>query len=216
MNRGAGEQAGVDERQRDAPKAPQAGAAETGGGFLHRRVDVGQRGNRVEVDDRIKAEGLDQDDPEEWARRKPIKGPTRRAQAERDEQGVDRAVLPEDLLDANRAHERRQNHRNQQEGGQQALARIPVPVGKQGEGHRNQQSQHRGRDRQQEGVLQAPEIQRIRKQLTQRGEAEASVGVNETALEDLEDRPKEEHGKEHRGDREHNSGERPRHRAGVW
>ena len=52
----AGEEAGHDERQRDFAEAAQAGAAEVFRGLLHRRVDVGERGDDVEVDDRVEAE----------------------------------------------------------------------------------------------------------------------------------------------------------------
>ena len=79
---GAGEQARVDQRQRDAPEAPQARAAEVGGGLLHGRIDVGQRRDGVQIDDRVEAECLDEHDAPELAGGKPVERPAGRPQAQ--------------------------------------------------------------------------------------------------------------------------------------
>src|ERR1019366_7611169 len=93
----------------------EAGAAEILRGFLHCGVDVGERGEGVEVDDGIERKRLDDRDAPKLIRREPIDGRRGREQAGVVEEGVERAVLPEDLLDADGADERRQNHRDEDE-----------------------------------------------------------------------------------------------------
>ena len=102
--------------------APQPGAAEILRGLLHRRIDVGERGDGVEVDDRVERKRLDDGDAPELVRREPVERPAVRPQAELDDEGVERAVLPEDLLDADGADERRQDHRDENERAEQPLA----------------------------------------------------------------------------------------------
>ena len=63
-DRPAGEQAGHDQRQRDAAELREAAAAEVLRRLLHGGVDVRQGGGHVEVHHRVEREGLEDDDAE--------------------------------------------------------------------------------------------------------------------------------------------------------
>ena len=167
----AGKEARLDQRQGDLEKPPEARAPEVFGGLLHRRVDVGQGSNRVEIDDGVEAEGVDQRDAEKLVRAEPVEGPPMRPQAEVDDQAVERTVLAEDLLDADGADERRQDHRHEDEGSEKALQRKKEAVRVEGEGQGDQQGERRGGQREQEGIAQAAQINRIGQQRGEVGEA---------------------------------------------
>jgi hypothetical protein len=76
---------------------------------------------------------------------------------------VEHAVLSEDLLEADRAHKRGQDHRHQQQPGQERLAGEPVAVRQPGQRQRDQQRQRGGSEPEQQAVQQAFRVHRVAK-----------------------------------------------------
>ena len=178
----AGEEAGLDQRQGDPPEAAQAGATEIFGSLLHGRVDVGQCRDGVEVDDGVEAEGVDERDAEKLVRAEPVERPAMRPQPEVDEQGVERAILPEDLFDADGADEGRQDHRHEDERPEKALEWKQKPVRHKRQRQGDQQGEDRGRGGEPEGISQAAEVDRVGEQRAEVGEGQPAVGIDEPAL----------------------------------
>ncbi len=212
-DRAAGEESGMDERERDLPEPAKARAAEVLGGLLHRGIDVRQRGDGVQVDVGVEREGFDDSDAPELVRRKPVIGPPMRPQPQVHDQRVERAVLPEDLLDADRAHERRKDHRDEDRGIKETLQGIEVPVGDEGQGHRDQEGERGPGARQEEGIAQGLQVDRVGEERAEEREREAPVRVHEAPLQDLEDRPEEEDSEERGRGEEHYPGRGPGHGA---
>src|SRR5438445_8564615 len=86
-DRASAEKPGFDQWQGDLKKTAEAGAAEILRGFLHRWIDVGECGDRVEVDDRIERKRFNQGNAPKLVGRKPVKGPAVWFEAEVDDEG---------------------------------------------------------------------------------------------------------------------------------
>ena len=71
---------------------------------------------------------------------------------------------------------------------------ILVAIGDHSEGHCDQQGESGGGDGQQEGVLQAAEVERIPEQFSEVGERQPPIRVNEAAFQNLQNRPEKKHG----------------------
>ena len=108
------------------------------------------------------------------------------------ERGVERAVLPQDLLEADGTDERRQNHGNQQQREQGALGGEVKAVREPGERNREQTGEKGARDRKQEGVLKPFEIDAVAPDFQKVVEGPMPVGVKERAPERLDDGPEKE------------------------
>ena len=90
--------------------------------ILQRRVDVGEARHQVQVQDREEVQRLKGDDPHQRILDEPVHRVGRVHQAQVRQGGVQRAVGAEDLLQADRPDERRQDHRHQDGRAEQPLA----------------------------------------------------------------------------------------------
>ena len=201
--------------QRDLPEALEAGAAEVLRGLLHRRVDVGQRGHRVQVENRVEGQGLDHGDAPELVRREPVERPAPRTQVQVDDQSGEGAVLPEDLLDADGPHEGRQDHGHEDQRTEHALGGKDKAVGDEGQGQGDQERHDRSGHRQHERIPQSHHVGAVGEEGPEVGEGDMPVRVDKATLQDLEDRPEKEHREEHRGEPENNARSRLRHCGAV-
>ena len=211
-DRAAGEEAGLYQREGDFPETTEAGAAKILGGFLHRGVDVGEGGDGVEVDDRVERERLDDDDAPELVCGEPIEGPPGRAEVELDEEGVESAVLAENLFDPDRADKGRQNHRDQHERAEQSFPGEEKTVADKGERQSDRHGEGGRRAREEEGVAQTAEVGGVGQNGREVGEGESTVGIDESAAENLVNRPDEKRREEHGGEPKNDSGKSLRHR----
>ena len=178
----AGEEAGIDERQRDLEEAPETGATKVLGGFLHRRINVGEGGGGVEIDDGVERKGVDEGDAKKRTHRKPVVGPAFGAEMQVNEQGVERTILSEDLLDPDRADKWRQDHRNKHDGAEQAFAGKMEAVAHEGQRQGDEKRCSCRRACEQEGVSNAAQIDRLYEQCLYIGDREMAVGVDEAAF----------------------------------
>ena len=101
-------------------------------------------------------------------------------------------------------------------GGEEFPARVAETVEEEGQRQCDEQRERRRDQRQQEGISEAAQIKRVGENRAQERKGQAPVGVDKTALQDLQHRPQEEDGKKRRRGHQHNAGERFRHRARVW
>jgi len=107
--------------QRDAAEGSPSTAAKVGGSFLHGRIDVGQRGGDVEVEDRIERQRLQHNHAEDARLAEPV----HRAETE---QRIQRSIGSEDLQQADRADKGWKDHGHKDERAEQAAPRKPVAV----------------------------------------------------------------------------------------
>ena len=97
-----------DQRQRDRQKASPATRAEVRRRLVEGGVEVAERGDEVEVEDRVEVERFDEADREEASvAAEEIDGGESAAAQQR----IDHAVVTEDRLESKRADEGRQDHR---------------------------------------------------------------------------------------------------------
>ena len=178
----AGKQAGLNERQRDLPNPAQTGAAEILRRLFHRRVYIGQSRNGVEIDNRVECQRLDQHNAPELIGGEPVERPTRRPQAQMDDEGVECAVLPKDLLDADGADEGRQDHRDEHERTEDGLARENESVADEREWQGDAECENRRGAGEEEGIPQPGQINRVGQQGADVGEGYLAVRIHETAL----------------------------------
>ena len=90
------------------------------------------------------------------------------------QQGIERAVSAEHLPHADRADERRQNHRHEHERGEQLFAGEFEAVRQEGERQRDEQRGRGGRDREEEGVAQAFEVNLVAEDLAEKAKVNPS------------------------------------------
>src|SRR5690606_11900134 len=129
----------------------------------------------VEVDDRVERERADERDAPERRDAKPVEGPALGTQAEPDEEGVERAVLSEDLLDADGADEGREDHRHEHDRGERGFAGKLETVAEEGERQADGEGEDARREPEPEGVEQAGAVERIGEQRTEGAKGEVSV-----------------------------------------
>ncbi len=196
----AGKEAGHDERKGDATELAEAGAAEVFGSFLHGRVDVGQGGDEVEIEDGVKVQGIHHHDAEHAALAQPVDGMIGVEQMKGLEKGIERAFLAEDLFDPDGADERRQDHGNENERGEEALAGKEVAVGQEGERQGNGGGEQGAPDGHLDRVPQTLEVNGIAEDLDDVVEGETAAGLTESAAEGFPNRKGEEEKEEECGE----------------
>ena len=209
----AGKEARLDERQRHTVETTKPGAAEVLRGFLHRGVHVGEGGGTIEIHDRINGERGDGGDTPKRRDGEPVKGPAFGADADVDQESIERAVLSKNLFNADGTHEWRQDHRDEHHRGERHLARELEAVGDKGERQADREGDAGDGAGQHERVEKAPSIQRIRQDGGEGAQGEVAVRINEAAFKNLPDGPKEKHREEKRGESEDRTGKVLRHRG---
>ena len=124
--------------------------------------------------------------------------------------------MSKNLPDADGADERRQNHRDQKQRAEKALAGKPEAIRpRRPAAGAIRSASSGGGAGQQKGIAQSGKIDRVGQHRQEGGEGQASVGVDEAALEDLQDRPEEKRGEKGGRQAEDEAGERLRHRPRV-
>ena len=100
-------------------------------------------------------QGVERHDAPKPVLAQPVHRPVVFQDADRLQQAVERSFLAEEFLDANRSHERRQDHRCQQQGGQPLLAHEFEAVRQPGQRQRQHERSQSAAHRQQERVAQS-------------------------------------------------------------
>ena len=196
----AGKEAGHDEGEGDAEKFAQPGAAEVLGRLLHGGVDVGEGGDDVEVDDGVEIEGDHGGDAPELALTEPVNGSSGILETEMDEEGVQRALLAENLADADGADEGGQDHRDENEGAEEGFAGEKEAVRDPSQGKSEKKSQGCGKNGEEERVPQAFEVDGVTEDLKDVGEGEVAIAIEEGPAEGFADREKEKAGEKGDGE----------------
>jgi hypothetical protein len=212
-DRRAREQPRLDEGKGDLPEAAQPRAAEVLSRLLHGGVDVGEGRDGVQVNDGVEGERLHDRDAPKPVGGKPVEGPALRPESQVDDERVDGPVLPEDLLDPDRADKGGQDHRNEHGGIEDPLEGIKKPVRNVRQGHGDHQRKRRARAGQEKRVAEPDDVGRIAEQGAEEGKGDPPIGVDESAPDDLQNRPEEEDREKGGRDDEHHPGRGPRHGA---
>ena len=120
-------------------------------------------------------------------------------QADIVQQRIERPFLPEDFADADGADEGRQDHGHEQQGGEDFLAGKLETIRQPGEGHAERERSEGAGDREEKGIEQAFEVDRIAEDLRDVSEGERPAGRPvKSAAQGLRDREQEEQ-REERG-----------------
>ena len=127
-------------------------------------------------------------------------------ETERFQQGVERAFLAQDLLHSDGADKRRQDHGNEHERGEKALAGKKVPVGQQGKGKRDGRGEDGAVDRHLHGVPKSLQINGVAENLEEVVEGKAAARLAESPSQRFPDGQEEEEEKEKRSEREDDMG----------
>ena len=146
----------------------------------------------------------------------PIDRAIHRDEVEMVEHGVERAVLPEHLADADRADKRRQDEWHEQQAGEKFLSGKIKAIRHERERQRDGQRRERAAHREEERVAQTFEIDAIAEDLGDEVEGEMPIRIEERARDRRADRPDKEAAEE--GEREEIDEPRKgfRHRRGGW
>ena len=211
----SGENAGPHQRKRDFEKTLPAPATEILGRFLHRRIDIRQRSDGVEVEDGIKAQSVQGDHPPEPALSEPIDRLPGIEPADLHEEGVQHAVLAEDLADADRPDERRQHDGQKDQGRKNLFPEEFIPVGDKGERQRDEEGENRREEPHSKGIPQALHVEIVPEDFEDVGDGPLTVQREKTALQHLPDRPQEKTAEKHRGHRVNSNAETPAHSFSI-
>ena len=205
-NRPAGKNSRHDERERDFAKLPEARASEVFGSLLHRGVHIRQRGEDIQVDDRIEI----QRDERHHTPNPPLAQPIDRRlgiqHSQVHQKGIQCALLPEDLLHPDRSHKWRHDHRNQDQSAQNRLAGKNKAVAHPSERHRDQAGKHGAEDPDSERIPQSLEIKWIPENLGDVIEREPPIGSHKGSPHGLRDRPQKKQGEKNSGQSEDDFG----------
>ena len=115
----AGEEPRTDERQRHAEETFHAAGAEIRRGLFHRRVEIRDRRNEVEIENWEERDRFEKHDQKEAAGVQKVD--RRRDDVKVEKQRVDRAFAPKQLFHPDRANEGRQDQRREDQGREQGL-----------------------------------------------------------------------------------------------
>ena len=192
--RAAREEARQDERQRHPAEAPPGARPEVLRHLLERRVELGERGREVEVEDGEEPEGVHRDDPREARLGQPVDRAGGGRQAEEGDGRVERALRAEQVLHADRAHEGRQDHRREEGGRQQAAEREVVPVVEHRQRQRHAGRRRGGGDADEQGVEQALAVDRVAEDDADVVQGQPAPGRAERLLQDGQGRVDEARG----------------------
>ena len=184
--RGARDKAWRREREHDAAEQPEAVTAEVLRRLLHRAVDVPERGDEIEQDERKVMQPFDEDDAIEAVHE-------RDADAESfAQQQVDRAVAAEQQLQRHRAHERRHHERQHAQRMHQRGAAELEAHGEVGEWNGDERRKRDRSQRHHQAVDERLAHQRDRQERTDVAGREAALPVGERRVEDGRDGPGQE------------------------
>jgi hypothetical protein len=168
-------------------------------GSLHRGVHIRQRGEDIEVDNRVEIQRDKRHHTPNPPLAQPIDWRLGIQQSQVRQQGIQRALLTEDLLHPDRAHKRRHDHRNQDQSTQQRLAGKNKAVTHPSERHRDQAGEHGAENPDAERIPEPLEIQWIPKNLGDVVEGETPIGSHKGSPHGFRDRPQEEKGEKNSG-----------------
>ena len=157
---------------------------------------------------------VQRDDAPEAAFAEPVDRLVFGEHAEMHEHRIERAVLPEHLADADRANERRQNHRDEDDRGEQFFAGEFVAVRDERERQRDGHRGERTEDGEEEGIPQAFEVNPIAKNLGHEIERPLSIRIEKRAANRGPNRPEKKRAEERGGEQIDEPGEGLRH--ALW
>ena len=181
--RGARDEARRREREHDAAEQPEPVAAEILRRLLHRAVDVPERGDEIEQDERKVMQPFDEDDAVQSVHE-------RDADAESlAEQQVDRAVAAEQELQRHRADERRHHQRQHAQRLHQRGAAELEAHGEVGERNGDERRERDRSQRHHQAVDERLAHQRDRQERADVAGREAALAVGECRVEDGRDGP---------------------------
>jgi hypothetical protein len=158
---------------------------------------------------------IEHDHAPEAALAEPVNRLVFREHVQFDEERIERAVLSEHLPDPDGADERRQNHRHKQRGGEEFLRWEFAAVGEKRERECEEKGQGGARDREEEGVAQALEIDAVAENFGDEIKSPLSVRIKERASDGRADRPKKEGAEKGGGQQIDDPGEGLRHARAV-
>ena len=151
----AGENARLEQRQRNPGEAHPPPGAEVAPRLVQRRIDVAERGHQIEVENRVEVERLNETDrPESPLPAEKI----HRRKSHPHQQSIDHAVVAENLLKSERSDEGRQNHRQHHQETAPVLERELIPVVEQRQRERNHEHHAGGHQRDEETVPQPLDV----------------------------------------------------------
>ena len=131
------------------------------------------------------------------------------------EQGVEGAVLAEDLAQADGADEGRQHQRHEDQSDEEGASGKTVTVGEVGQRQAESEGEDRGGGGEQERGQQAVSVDRVSHYRADERHGEVSVRIKKSALYDLHDRPEQEAPEESEGAEENEAGEPARHGRSI-
>ena len=123
--------------------------------FIHRRIDIPQRRHQIQIQNRVQVQCHDdayRPEPAVPAQKIDPRSP------QRGHDRVDHSVMPQNLLEPQRSHERRQDHRQHHHQTAQALPRKFIAVIQQRQRQGDHKDQQRGHHRDPERIPQPQQI----------------------------------------------------------
>ena len=206
-NRPACEDARHDERKGDAAEFAESGATKILGRLLHRRIHICEGGEDIEIEDRVEVQGIENNDAPYPPLAQPVDRMGRVEQADVLQKGIQRALLAQDLFDANRSNERRHDHWHKHQRAEEGFSGKKETVTHPSERNRNERGEQCAPDTHLERVPESLDIERIPENLGDVVDRKLSIRSDKSPIERLTDRPEKEQREENGCDEEDESGE---------
>jgi hypothetical protein len=211
-DRPAREQSRPHQWQRDSPENRATRCAKVRRRLFHRRIDVRQRGRDVQEEDRIERQRLDENDAEQSRVAEPVDRRVAVNESDFRRDRRQRSEPPENLPHPNRADERRQDQRHQQQCVDDRFAAKVISHGKNRQRHADANAHDRhanGDERTVDQPLAKVGVEKDRLEVAEREPAGAGVRAADAKKRDAHDlvnRPEQKDGEDRQDEREQQVG----------